>query len=98
VTAIGTDHRALFYMDLWLMISVGLPRVPRYHSLPATLGVARARTPQTLRPPQAPPLAVIRLRAVFITELSQQAPLQRQSHRFCCVYERLPVELGHESP
>lgn len=51
-----------------LMISAGLPRVPRYHSLPATLGVARARTPQTPAPPQAPPLGVIRLRAVCMSE------------------------------
>lgn len=59
------------------MISAGLPRVPRYHSLPATLGVARARTPQALSPLQAPPLAEIRLQAVFMSELSQQAPLSK---------------------
>ena len=61
------------------MISDGFPRVPSYHSLPTTLGGARARTLQRQTPLQAPPLAVIRLRAVFTSELSQQAPIPKDN-------------------
>lgn len=61
------------------MISDGLPRVPSYHSLPVTLGAARARTLQTQTPLQAPLLAVIHPRAVLMSELSQQAPILKGS-------------------
>ena len=79
VTAIGTDHRTLFNMNLFPMISGGLPRVPSYHSLPATLDGARARTLQRLTPLQAPLRAMIRPRAVFMSELSQQAPIPKDN-------------------
>jgi hypothetical protein len=98
VTAIGTDHRAFFYVNLFPYVLSWTPRVPRYRSPLAKLGVARARTRQTLPPLQALPPAGIRLLAVVMSELSQQAPLSKTNYRFCCVYERLPVELGHESP
>ena len=61
------------------MVSDDLPRVPSYHSLPATLGGARERTLQRQTPLQAPPLAVIRLRAMLMSELSQQAPILKDN-------------------
>lgn len=72
------SSRLLQHESVPLMILVGLPRIPSYHSLPATLGGARAGTPQAPTPLQAHLLVVTRLRAVLMSGLSQQAPLPEE--------------------
>jgi hypothetical protein len=71
---------------------------PSYHSLPATLGGARATTPQTWTRLQSSLRAVFRLRAAFGVSHVSKRHFPKTAHRFCCVYQRPPVELGHESP